>query len=48
MRRVVPTEYEAPEVEEIGAVTDLTGGNTPSETGDNLDFDVGTADDAVS
>ena len=48
MRRVMPTEYEAPEVEEIGAVTDLTGGNTATEEGDNLNFDVGTVDDAVS
>ena len=44
----MPTEYEAPEVEEIGAVTDLTGGNTPNETGDGLQYDVGTVDDAVS
>ena len=42
------TEYKPPEVEEIGTVTDLTGGNTPTETGDNLNFDTGTADDAVS
>ena len=48
MSRIMPPEYEAPEVEEIGAVTDLTGGNTATEEGDNLDFDVGTVDDTVS
>ena len=48
MGKIMPTEYEPPEVEEIGAVTDLTGGNTPTEEGDGLEYDAGTADDAVS
>jgi len=48
MDGIMPTEYEPPEVEEIGAVTDLTGGNTPTEEGDGLGYDVGTVDDAVS
>lgn len=48
MSGIMPTEYEPPEVEEIGSVTDLTGGQTATEEGDNLDFDVGTVDDAVS
>ena len=42
------TEYKPPEVEEIGTITDLTRGNTATEQGDNMDFDVGTVDDAVS
>ena len=33
------SEYEPPEVEEIGAVKDLTGGSPPGE-GDNTSLDV--------
>ena len=37
----MPSKYEPPEVEKIGSVEDLTGGNNPDTEGDNLDVEAG-------
>lgn len=38
----MPNKYEPPELEKIGAVEHLTGGNNPDTEGDNLDVEAGT------
>ena len=37
---LMSSKYEPPEIEEIGAVEDLTEGN-PTGDGDNTDLDIG-------
>jgi hypothetical protein len=37
----MPSQYEPPEVEKIGSVEDLTGGNNSMTEGDNFDVEVG-------
>jgi hypothetical protein len=38
----MPSKYEPPEIERIGSVEDLTGGNNPDSEGDNVEPGVGT------